>query len=194
MIIDMPDERLSFNEETSKLRWFLLGSEAYGLMHGIKVLYSQERLTPPFLVRRYTGANTSADLSAIYRVKPFTTNEYENELKFDEYAQHYYYYDKSSSTSLFSTASSSSASSGIVTGKLFRNKHLHQHGDRQQQQLQTIASPSKSIGNNSASNNALNTTNIIATTTPQHRRSQSHLRARNVRSSSGEDLALTTQA
>ena len=188
MIIDMPDERLSFNEETSKLRWFLLGSEAYGLMHGIKVLYSQERLTPPFLVRRYTDANTSADLSAIYRVKPFTTNEYENELKFDEYAQHYYYYDKSSSTSLFSTASSSSASSGIVTGKLFRNKHLHQ------QQLQTIASPSKSIGNNSASNNALNTTNIIATTTPQHRRSQSHLRARNVRSSSGEDLALTTQA
>lgn len=96
-----------------------MGSEAYGMLHGIKLFYNQERFVAPFQVRRYTRAN--ADLSTIYRPKLFTNNEYENELKFDEYAESYY---KSRSTSHLDILPSTDKF-GDRNLKLFRNKYLH---------------------------------------------------------------------
>lgn len=89
------------------------------MLHGIKLFYNQERFVAPFQVRRYTRAKT--DLSSIYRPKLFTNNEYENELKFDEYAESYY---KSRSTSHLDIFPSNDKF-GDRNLKLFRNKYLH---------------------------------------------------------------------
>lgn len=57
------------------------------MIHEIKNLYSEERITPPFLIRKYSNKNV--DLNALYRIK-HNSNEFESGLKFDEYAENYY--------------------------------------------------------------------------------------------------------
>lgn len=89
------------------------------MLHGIKLLYNQERFVPPFTVRRYAHA----DLSVIYKKKSMSTNEYEAELKLDEYAAEYY--KSSSSASVLSTSSSSNDNKYEKSTKLFRNKYHH---------------------------------------------------------------------
>ncbi|CAF0979761.1 unnamed protein product, partial [Brachionus calyciflorus] len=80
------DQRLIFSEETSRLRWFLLASEAYGILHDIKSLYNNESYTLPFVPRQY-----DLDLNKLDKIyKTEKRDRVINEsLSFSEYAQEY---------------------------------------------------------------------------------------------------------
>lgn len=89
------------------------------MLHNIKLLYNNEKFVPPFLVRRYSH-NSNVDLSTVYKSKSYTTNEYENELKFDEYAENYY---KTHESNLSYSALSKYSGKPGSNLRLFRNKY-----------------------------------------------------------------------
>ena len=51
--IQISDQRLSFRPHTRRLRWFLLPSEAYGIIHNIEELHNKKKLNPPFIPKTF---------------------------------------------------------------------------------------------------------------------------------------------
>lgn len=57
----MSDQRMIFSETTSNFRWFLLSSEAYGIIHSNRSLYNGEKYEPVFEPRKYTSKSLSTN-------------------------------------------------------------------------------------------------------------------------------------
>lgn len=50
---NITDQRKETDQVSKKFRWFMLPSEAYGIIHGDKKLYGPKRLLSPFEPRFY---------------------------------------------------------------------------------------------------------------------------------------------
>lgn len=79
------------------MRWFLLPSEAYGIIHNIKSLYSEQIITPPF-TPRYYPINNLALLNKLYPTHVHTDSPVKNSGKSRDisYADHanLFYFDE----------------------------------------------------------------------------------------------------
>ncbi len=78
----MSDQRLIFSSETSNLRWFLLSSEAYGIIHSIESLYNNEKYNAPFEPKKYTIK------PQLFRDQESQLN-HKNEKKFSDFFKEY---------------------------------------------------------------------------------------------------------
>jgi len=93
--LQMSDHRIVFSSETANFRWFLLPSEAYGIIHSIKSLYNNEKYTGVFKTRKYQLKHQlELDLSSsqsfeIIKDKSFSEHVQEFNIEYDKNVREY---------------------------------------------------------------------------------------------------------